>query len=67
MLHITFYFLLPIIFVIFGMRIAAIMPMPKTSVNKNRNLFLQKNEIRMSYNFIITPPPSNSILFKKLN
>ena len=67
MSNIPFSFLLPIVSIIFGTCISAIMAVPETPVYKYRYLFIEKNKIRMSLYTIIPTPPSNLILLKDLN
>lgn len=65
MLNIPLSFLLPIFLVVAGARIAAIMSMPETPVYKDGNFFVQKHEIRMALNRVVTAPSFYSVILKK--
>lgn len=67
MQHIAFAFLLPKVGIIRRTRITAVVSMPKTTVNKNSNLFFKKNKIGVSFNFIISSPTVYIILLKNSN
>ena len=67
MFYIPFPFLFPILLVICGTGVPAIMPMPETAVYKHRYFLFRKHKIGMTLDRIIPPPASDAILFKYFN
>ena len=65
-LHITFPLLLPVFLMLGGAGITAVMPMPKTSVNKNGNLLIWKHKIRVALYGIVAPPSCDAVLLEYL-
>ena len=61
---ISFSFSLPIFLMISGPSITAVMSVPKASVDKYGDPFLEENKIRMPLNGIISSPSRNPVLFK---
>ena len=59
MLYISRTFTLPILFIVGGAGISAIVSMPKAAVYKNSNMFFRENKIRMPFNGIIPLPSDN--------
>lgn len=53
--------LFPVLCILGRSGITAIMAMPKTSVNKNCNPFIKKDEIRVTFNIVFSPPPSDMV------
>ena len=66
MSHIALSLFNPILSVICGAGISAIMSMPKTSVYEYSDFLIKENKIRMSFNFIISSPARYSILLENL-
>jgi len=64
--YILFSLLLPILLVFGGAGIAAVMSMPEASVYKNGDFLLWKNEVRMPFYGIVTPPSCDAILMEYL-
>ena len=67
MSNVPFPLLLPVVFIIFGTCIPAIVAVPETPVYKYCYLSIEKNKIRMALYMIIPTPASNSIFLKDLN
>ena len=60
-LNVFFTLLLPVVCVIGWSGVSTIVTMPETAINKYRYSFLGENKVRMSFNFIVTPPTSDTI------
>ena len=61
MINITLSFFIPIICIFNGPSITAIMSMPKATVNKNRYFTIQKNEVWMTFDIVLSPPACNMV------
>ena len=66
-LNITFTLFLPIILMIRRVRVSAIMPMPKASINKYGYFLLWEYKIRMTLYSVVSPPTGNAAFFEHFN
>lgn len=66
-LHVPLTFFLPIIPMVGGVGVSAIMPMPEAAVHKHSNLFLGKDKIGAPFYRIIPSPARDPILFENVD
>lgn len=67
MFHVALSLLCPVFFVLLRTCVPAIVAVPKAAVNKKRNAFAQKDEIRMTFDRVSPSPTRDPVLMENLN